>query len=50
MGRFNAWFAQRGAAVRPTAGYVADGRRWLAEVGPLLNGLGIDRERLVRQA
>lgn len=32
MGAFNAYFAARCPGLRPTAGYVTDARRWLAEV------------------
>jgi ribonuclease HII len=49
MARLNAWFARHHPAVRSTAGYVADGRRWLSEMSAVLDGLGIDREGLVRR-
>lgn len=48
MQRFNAWFGARQPGLEPTAGYVQDGRRWLAEVAPLLAREGIDPARLVR--
>ncbi len=50
MARFNRWFAAQCPGVRRTAGYVQDGRRWLAEVAPALDALRIDREHLVRRA
>ncbi|MBL9086682.1 MAG: hypothetical protein JNM10_06035 [Planctomycetia bacterium] len=48
MARFNAWFLARAPGVRPTAGYVEDGRRFLADVAPVIEREGIDRRRLVR--
>lgn len=50
MARFNTWFAAQCPGVRRTAGYVQDGRRWLAEVGDALEAMRIDREHLVRRA
>jgi hypothetical protein len=50
MRRLNAWFGQHAGAVRPTAGYVQDGRRWLAEMESVIERLGLDREALVRRA
>ena len=48
MARFNAWFLARAPGVRPTAGYVEDGRRFLADVAAVIEREGIDRRRLVR--
>ena len=48
MARLNAFFMQRLPGLQPTAGYVQDGRRFLAEVEPLLAGAGVARETLVR--
>jgi len=48
MARLNAFFMQRLPSLTPTAGYVQDGRRFLAEVEPLLAGAGVARETLVR--
>lgn len=48
MGRLNAWFAARRPGLRPTAGYVEDGRRFLAEVAPVLEDERVDLRRLVR--
>lgn len=50
MLRLNRYFAQFRPELKPTAGYVEDGRRWLAEVEPLLGSLGLERRRLVRMA
>lgn len=50
MARLNRFFAQHLPELKPTAGYVEDGRRWLAEVEPHLPRIGIDRSRLVRNA
>ena len=36
MRRLNAYFAERMPGLEPTAGYVEDGRRFLAEVKPIL--------------
>lgn len=49
MRRLNAFFAARAPEVKPTAGYVEDGRRFLEEVAPVLEECGIDRESLVRR-
>ena len=48
MRRLNAYFARHVADLKPTAGYVQDGRRWLAEVGTATRDLGIDENVLVR--
>lgn len=48
MARFNAWFCARQPGLRPTAGYVEDGRRWLSDAQPLLSAHGIQAARLVR--
>ena len=48
MQRLNAFFGDRTEALRPTAGYTVDGRRWLSEVEPVLASEGIDRDTLVR--
>ncbi|MGE0713144.1 MAG: hypothetical protein AB7N76_20165 [Planctomycetota bacterium] len=48
MERFNAWFLERVPGVRPTAGYALDAKRFLAEVEPDLDRLGVAREDLVR--
>lgn len=48
MARLNRWFAQRVQPLEPTAGYVKDGRRFLAEVRDELKAHGIAETRLVR--
>lgn len=48
MGRLNAWFARRRPGLAPTAGYVEDGRRFLAEAAPVLRAERVDLRRLVR--
>jgi len=50
MLRLNRYFAHFMPELKPTAGYVEDGRRWLAEVEPHLPRLGIDRRQLARKA
>ena len=48
MESFNAYFARRQPGLRPTAGYTVDGRRFLADVAPLLEDLQIDADSLIR--
>ncbi|MBU3729466.1 MAG: hypothetical protein FGM37_09520 [Phycisphaerales bacterium] len=48
MARLNRYFAAAVPGVAPTAGYVTDGRRFLAQVEPHLQALGIERSCLVR--
>ncbi len=48
MDLWNAWFAERLPEVRPTKGYAADAKRWLAEAGPL-DRLGVDEGLLRRR-
>lgn len=48
MRRFNAWWAARVPGVRPTAGYWADGLRFLADVDARRRELGIADDVLVR--
>ena len=48
MGRLNTFFGQKRPDLKPTAGYVQDGRRWLADIGDLPERLGIPRRHLVR--
>ena len=47
MRSLNGWFAEQVPGLRPTAGYPADARRFLAEVQGAL-GRGAPREQLVR--
>jgi ribonuclease HII len=48
MARFNAFWRQHDPALKPTAGYVQDGRRFLAEIEPLIDRLQIPRAQLIR--
>jgi hypothetical protein len=48
MCRMNAFFARHVPELKPTAGYVQDGRRWMEQVGPAARNLGIPDEALVR--
>ena len=44
----NAFFARHVPELKPTAGYVQDGRRWMDQVAPAAQSLGIAQETLVR--
>lgn len=48
MRRLNAFFARHVPELRPTAGYVQDGRRWLSDVGSAAKDLGVAESALVR--
>ena len=48
MNRLNAFFAQHQPGLKPTAGYVQDGRRWVSEIGDLPERLRIPRADLIR--
>lgn len=50
MLRLNRFFVGRMATLRPTAGYVQDGRRYVQEIEPLMSELSIRRDALVRRA
>ena len=50
MIRLNRFFRDHVPEVRPTAGYVQDGRRFLEEIGPVIENEGLDSRELVRQA
>ena len=49
MGGFNRYFAGYQKELKPTAGYVTDGRRWLQDAAPALERAGIERRALVRE-
>ena len=49
MELFNAFWRGHLPGLAPTAGYVTDGRRFLAEIGPAMAGLGIPAGEIVRQ-
>lgn len=44
----NRWFQARVPGLQPTAGYYTDGHRFLADLAPHLDPLGVPRQRLVR--
>jgi len=44
----NRWFAARVPGLQPTAGYWVDGQRFLGDLEPHLDALGVARHRLVR--
>ena len=48
MTQFNAWWGARIPGLVPTAGYYQDGTRWLEDVTPHLERLGVTRADLVR--
>jgi len=50
MVRFNTYFSRQIPEIKPTAGYVQDGRRFLKEIEPILANKGIKRELLVRSS
>ena len=50
MIRLNRFFREHVPQVRPTAGYVQDGRRFLEEIGSVIQTEGLDSRELVRQA
>lgn len=50
MARFQSWFAARAPAVRPTAGYALDARRFWDQIQPTLARLAIEPGRLKRRS
>lgn len=50
MIRLNRFFAERLPQLKPTAGYVQDGRRFMKEVKPVVDSLELDQQHLVRTA
>lgn len=48
MREFNAWWRRLDPALRPTAGYYTDARRFLADIAPLLPDAGLAPEQFVR--
>jgi len=50
MIRFNRYFSKKIPNLRPTAGYVQDGRRFLKEIEPVLVKNGVHRTQLVRSS
>ena len=49
MNRLNAYFTQHQPNLKRTAGYVQDGRRWVADIGDLPERLKIPRRHLIRE-
>ncbi|MDJ0974344.1 MAG: hypothetical protein QNJ98_07795 [Planctomycetota bacterium] len=49
MDRLNAWFLERKPALRPTAGYVTDGRRFLEDAEDVIRAERIRETLLIRQ-
>lgn len=49
MRSFNAYWCEKQADLRPTAGYYTDAKRWLRDAEPLLQRCGVLPEALVRQ-
>lgn len=49
MAAFNAWWSARAPGLVPTAGYVSDARRWLAQADQAIASAGIARAALVRE-
>jgi hypothetical protein len=48
MHNFNSWWCEKIAGLKPTAGYYNDGSRWVRDVEPHLERLGIQRQMLIR--
>jgi hypothetical protein len=48
MARLNAWFTSRQPGLRPTAGYVPDGHRFLSDAKPVIERERLDLRVLVR--
>lgn len=48
MLRMNRHFCSLMPELKPTAGYTEDGRRYLADIEPLISGRNLDRRRLIR--
>jgi len=48
MEQLNRWWSERVAGLKPTAGYYADGRRFLTDIDAALLDGGVDRSVLIR--
>ncbi len=48
MSRFNAYWRAHAPTLRPTAGYTTDGRRFLRDIQPVIQQLGLDPATLIR--
>ena len=49
MMRFNAFWQTHAPDLKPTAGYAKDGKRFLADIEPVIDRLAIERASLIRQ-
>jgi ribonuclease HII len=49
MHAFNAFFGEHDVTLRPTAGYTADGRRWLRDAKKAIESAGVELDLLLRQ-
>lgn len=49
MERLNRFFRGHLPELKPTAGYVEDGRRYLGQIRPVLSALGVSDDAIVRQ-
>ena len=50
MLRLNRFFQDRLPQLKPTAGYHGDARRYVTEIKPVMEQLGVSRSELVRSA
>lgn len=50
MIRMNRFFAAQVPGLKPTAGYVQDGRRFVGEITPVIETAGIDRAEFIRSS
>jgi ribonuclease HII len=48
MARLNRFFTARVPELKPTAGYVQDARRFVEEIEPVIDALGVARQTLIR--
>ena len=48
MLRMNRFFKEHVPGLKPTAGYVQDGRRFVGDVAPVIETVGIDRSEFIR--
>lgn len=48
MASFNHYWSERVSGLAPTAGYYRDGLRFLADIRPALEAMGLERSRLAR--
>jgi hypothetical protein len=48
MARLNRFFTGHMPELKPTAGYFTDARRYLREIAPVIDELGLSRPSLIR--